>query len=71
MFINTVINFIIVALAVFILIKQVSRFIRSPEETSPSDDQRMPVLRVEHPGQGHPLPELHFAPGGRAKFTAT
>jgi large conductance mechanosensitive channel len=32
LFINTVINFIIVALAVFILVKQVNRFMPKPEE---------------------------------------
>jgi large conductance mechanosensitive channel len=46
MFINTVIRFLIVAFAVFLLIRQLNRFI-APKETAPAPPPRSEVLLTE------------------------
>ena len=62
-FINTIIDFVIVAFCIFLVIKQVNRFTKKPEAARRADDETLRILPDGHPHQGHPLPELHVAIG--------
>ena len=63
-FINDIVSFLIVALAVFLLVKQVNRIkmaSRTPGARCRADDQGLPVLRVTDPDSRITVPELHLA----------
>ena len=62
-FVNDVLNFLIVAGAVFLMVKQVNRIkssIDKPAACRRADDERVPILRLDDFDQGDALPELHF-----------
>ena len=58
-FLNTVINFLIVAFAIFLLVKQVNRFQRPAAVTT----KDCPFCFSSIPLKGEPVPELHFGSG--------
>ena len=62
-FINTVISFVIVPLAVFLVVKGVNRMKRQ-EEVPPPPDTRSAHLLQHHPCEGPALPAVHFTVGG-------
>ena len=70
-FINTVINFIILAFAVFLLVRSVNRMRRKEAGASacPSD-KRLPPLFHGDFDQGHPLSSLHLRAEGCLKTAA-
>ena len=55
LFLNTVINFLIVAFAVFLLVRQVNRFAPKPGARY----ARLPLLPKRRAGQGDEVPALH------------
>ncbi len=64
-FINDIIAFLIVAFAVFMLVKQVNRIKSSLDRAGCrcADDEGVPVLRVDDLDQGDALSELHVTAG--------
>jgi hypothetical protein len=63
-FVNAVISFLIVAFAVFLLIKGINRLQREKEAPpAGADHQGMPVLHISHTHSGHPLSALHIRTG--------
>ena len=58
-FINTLISFLIVALAVFLLLRNINKLYKKQEARSPHH-QGLPLLPDERPDQSHPLRTLHF-----------
>ena len=56
-FINTLIEFLIIAFVIFLIVKAINRMRRQPEELP------------EHTSPGHAMPELHFRVEGRGKLT--
>ncbi len=63
-FINEIVSFLIVALAVFLLVKQVNRLKSAFDRPAPAAgaiDQGVPVLRVVDTCQGVAVSELHVA----------
>ena len=59
-FLNTVIEFLIVAFAIFMVVKQVNR-LKRPGPGGRADDEGLPALRDGHPGRREEVPELHVA----------
>ena len=57
-FINTLISFLIVALAVFLLLRNINKLYKKQEASS--HGQGLPLLSDERPAQSHPLRALHF-----------
>ena len=69
LFINTIISFIIIAFAVFLVIKGVNRMKREKEAPPAEPTTReCPFCLSDHPPQGHPLPPLHLGVGGGARL---
>ena len=62
MFMNTVINFLIVALAVFLLLRQVNRLFPKPDPAPAPAMKRLQVLLLVDSGAGDALPPLHVGP---------
>ena len=60
-FINTVINFVIVAFVLFLLIRAVNQMTAKPEAPKGADGQRLSVLLFQGSDQSDALPELHVA----------
>ena len=61
-FINTIIDFVIVAFAIFLLIKQINRLMPKPADFGAAGDEGLPLLQVGHRCFRHALPALHVAP---------
>ncbi len=59
-FINTIIDFLIVAFAIFLLIRQVNKMKRAAG-CSRVHDKRLPVLRLGHTDSGQTVPSLYVA----------
>ena len=59
-FINTIIDFLIVASAIFLLVRQVNKMKRAAG-CSRAHDKRLPVLRLGHTDSGQTVPSLHVA----------
>ena len=59
LFINSIIDFLIVAFVIFLLIQQVNRW-NKPAPAAGGYDQRLSVLFQRDSNQGHALPKLHF-----------
>ena len=60
-FINTIISFLIVAFALFLVIRGMNRMKKKAEaRAGRADDQGLPLLRHGRPDQGRPLPALHL-----------
>lgn len=58
-FINKIISFLIVAFALFLMIRSMNRMKRKAEAPPGSGDERVPFLRDGRPAQGGPLPTVH------------
>ena len=58
LFINTIIDFVIVAFAIFLVIKQLNR-LKKPAPAAGCNHQGLPPLPDEHPAQGYSLRPLH------------
>src|SRR3989441_4643929 len=63
MFLNAVINFLIVSFAVFLLVQQVNRLFPKPAAPRGGADQGMLLVRDGDPGAGEAVPALHLKPG--------
>ena len=59
-FINTIINFLIVAFAIFMVIRNMNRLKRQEEAPSLSRDQRLFLLFYRDSHQSYPLSQLHL-----------
>ena len=59
LFISAVINFLIVAFAIFLVIRLINKMKREPASASRTGNQRVALLRLHHIDQGYTLPELH------------
>ena len=55
-FFNTILNFLIIAFAIFLIIKQVNRF----QKPAPARDQGLSPLSLRNSHQGDTMPALHF-----------
>ena len=62
-FLNTVVDFVFVAFAVFLLIRQVNK-LKRPAPAPGARDQGVPVLPFRDPGQGDAVPRVHVRPAG-------
>ena len=58
-FLNAVLNFLIVAFAVFLVIKQVNRFARKKEEPPAPSTKECPYSGLEYRAEGRPLPAVY------------
>lgn len=59
-FLNTVIDFVIVALVIFLLVRQVNRMTRPRGDAGRrADHEGVPLLRVRHPLESHAVRALH------------
>ena len=59
-FINTIISFLIVAFAVFLLIRSLNRLQKPAEAPAARGYQRVSLLPLHDPGPGQALRSLHF-----------
>ena len=66
LFINSIVTFLIVAFAVFLLIKQINR-LKKEDSTGCADDEGVSLLPVDGPPEGHPLPPVHLGAQGLRK----
>ena len=60
LFINTIINFLIIALVLFFMIKAINKISKPAPAPGCARDQGMPLLPDQGPEEGHPLPGLHL-----------
>ena len=60
-FLNTIINFLIVAFAVFLLVRMVNRWTTKPAGTRGAHNEGLPAVRYEHSDSGQALRSLHDA----------
>ncbi len=65
LFINSIVTFLIVAFAVFLLIKQINSM--KKRSTGCTDDEGVPLLPVGGSPEGHPLPPLYIGAQGLRK----
>ncbi len=65
-FLNTVIEFAIVAFSIFVVIKQINR-LKRPPAAAPVTTKDCDVLQDRDPAGRHALPALHVAAAGIAK----
>ena len=66
-FINTIISFIIVAFAVFLLIRSLNRMKKHGGGPGGAGHQGVSLLPLHDPGQGHALRSLHLGIKGRLR----
>ena len=67
LFINNIIDFLIVAFAMFMVVRQINRMMPAPPARG--GHQRLSLLRVDDSNQGRPLSQLHLgAPEGGVRF---
>ena len=59
-FLNNVVDFLIVAFAVFLLVRMVNRWNKPAPAAAPSY-KGLPLLRFKNSGEGDALPKLHVA----------
>ena len=64
-FINTIISFLIIAFAVFLVIRWINRLKAKAGAGGRADDQGLPLLLRGDPAPGEPLPALHIPADGR------
>ena len=65
LFVNTVVNFLIVAFAIFFLIRGMNSLKKKEEAPRRADDEGLPALPVDHPHQGDAMRPLHLGAQGR------
>ncbi len=58
-FLNSMVNFLIVAFAIFLVIKQVNRFTRKREEPAAPSTKECPYCAFYHLAEGRPLPAVY------------
>ena len=63
LFLNTIINFLIVALAVFLVIQQVNRWGKKPAPAAAPTHEGLPTMRDDHSVGRQALRPLHYATG--------
>ncbi len=77
-FINTVLDFVVVAFVIFIVIRWMNRLLPTPVTTPAGGEKDLPLLPIEHSCRGDALPPMHlgiasrgliFAALDRAPFT--
>ena len=56
-------SFFVVALVVFLLMRTINQMRREEVEAARADNERVPLLSVHDPDQGHPLRMLHLWTG--------
>ena len=67
LFLNAIINFLIVSFTIFLCVRVINKIHRKPEPLAPAAEKGLPVLSFQHSASGHPLPPMHLDAGaGRA-----
>ena len=63
LFLNTIVDFIIIAFAVFLLVKWINH-LTGADKPAPPIDQGLPILRDRDPARRHAMPSLHVGTEG-------
>ncbi len=60
LFLNNVIDFLIVAFAIFLLVRQINRFMPKPAGAGAGGSERLQLLQIVDSESGDALPPLHL-----------